>query len=103
MAEQHTIELLNARDLEERLKNLLLTGQVPVFYANGFIVFVGQADMGLVLQTNGKDELVLNMSFTTAKSLVEQLGTAIRNFESQTGNIIMTTEFITQKTVPKPA
>lgn len=102
MAEQHTIELLNARDLAERLKNLLLTGQAPVFYANGFIVFLGQADVGLVLQINGKDGLVLNMSFTTAKSMVEQLGTAIRNFEAQTGNVIMTTEFIRQKTVPQP-
>jgi hypothetical protein len=37
------------------------------------------------------------MSYTLAKTMVEKLGTTVRDFEIKTGNTIMTTDFIQQK------
>ncbi len=89
-------------NLEERLKNTVSSGAVPTLYANGFLIFIGQSDVGVVLQTNGRDVCVLNMSFTLAKTMVEKLGITVRGFEENTGNIIMTTDFIQKKMSEHP-
>lgn len=91
------IELATEQEMGERVKNALSSGQVPSLYANGFIIFIGNADVGLILQTNGKEVCIVNMSYTTAKSIVEKLGTTVRDFEEKTGNTIMTIDFIQQK------
>jgi len=90
------LDLLRKEDIGQRVSKAL-AGGIPVIYFNAFIVFLGQADVGIVLQANGKETCVLNMSYTTAKTLVEQLGNTIRNFEEKTGNPIMTSDFITKK------
>lgn len=91
------LELLTNKDVGDRVKNAISSGQVPAVYANGFIIFIGQSDVGLILQTNGKEVCVLNMSYTMAKTMVEKLGITVRDFEAKTGNVIMTTDFIQQK------
>jgi|SRR5208282_6831826 len=93
------LQLFSTEEIGERVKKALLSGELPVLYANGFIIFLGQADIGLILQTNGRETHVLNISYTTAKTLVEQLGNTIRNFEEKTGQSIMTTSFIQKKMV----
>jgi hypothetical protein len=91
------VDLMAPEEIAGKVKNALLSGQVPTIYANGFVVFLSISDVGLVLQANGREVCVLNMSYTMAKSIVEKLGASIRDFEEKTGNNIMTSEFIQQK------
>jgi len=62
---------------------------VQTIYANGFKAALSSADAFVVLQRNGVDFVVLNMSFTVAKSLGEALTQMIANLESQSGRQIM--------------
>ncbi len=94
--DQMKLQIISKEDLGEKMKRVL-EADLPVMYANAFIVFLGQADIGLVLQTNGKETCILNMSYSTAKTLVEQLGNTLRNFEEKTGNPIMSSTFIQKK------
>ncbi len=84
--------------IEDRINKALGASEVPKLYVNGFIIFLGQADVGLILQTNAQETAVVNMSFTLAKTLVEKLGDTMRDFEEKTGTIIMTTDTVREKT-----
>jgi hypothetical protein len=86
-------------DVKERIKAAFESSQIPKTYANGFMIFVGQADVGVIFQNNGADTVVLNMSFTLAKTLVEKLGITMNDFEQKTGTTIMTTDTVRQKTL----
>lgn len=83
----------------KRVKTVLESEQVTSLYTNGFIIFVGQSDMGVILQKNGKDTAVINMSFTLAKTLAEKLGNTVREFEEKTGTLIMTTDVVNERTM----
>jgi hypothetical protein len=83
--------------IEDRATKALSSDNVPKLYINGFIIFFGQGDIGLVFEQNNKPTATVNMSYTLAKTLVEKLGNTIRDFEEKTGNIIMTTDYIAQK------
>lgn len=63
-------------------------------YVNGLQIGLGTADVTTVLQLNGKSIGVLNMSFTTAKTLSVMLAQAISQLEATTGQEIMTTQRI---------
>lgn len=67
---------------------------VPSFYFNGFQNGAGNSDVTSVLQKNGRPVCVLNMSFTTAKTLSVLLGQLIAQIEAETGQEIMTTHRI---------
>lgn len=59
-------------------------------YANGFGISLGNCDITVVIQNNGKNLFLLNMSYTVAKTLAQELAKAITTLESATGKPIMT-------------
>ncbi len=86
-------------EAEELLKKAILSDDVPKFYANGFAAFRGNADMGIIFQHNSKPNLIINMSFTLAKTLSRKINQMISDFEKKTGIDILTTSDVDQKMI----
>lgn len=61
-------------------------------YFNGYSLAVGAGDVVIALQLNGRPRLVLNTSYTVAKTLAEGLASSISQLEGMTGTTIMTTQ-----------
>ena len=61
-------------------------------YANGFQVALGNADVIVTLQRNGKQIQNINMSFTLAKTLSQMLGNLIDSIETEGDFKIKTTK-----------
>jgi hypothetical protein len=59
-------------------------------YANAFEISFGNSDFTLDFRRNGRFELRLNLSYTVAKTLAEQLAMAVVRLESITDHKIMT-------------
>lgn len=72
--------------IQEALKN----PDISKLYVNGFVSGHSNADMLLLLLQNGTPSITLNMSFTTAKSLYQDLGDLISKFEALTNHTVMT-------------
>lgn len=62
----------------------------PNVYANGFTVGASWSDVGCVLMLNGQHVANLNLSFTTAKTLAQELVRVLSELEEKTGHTIMT-------------
>ena len=77
-----------------QVKAAIESETVPKIYANGFINSYGAADVVLVLQQNGQNMIVVNMSYTTAKTLSEKLSNLIKKFEQSTGHEIMSIDTV---------
>lgn len=71
-----------------------LTSDVPKLYANGFALSMSNSDIILVLERNGAAQAVVNLSFTTAKTLSVKLGTTIGALESASGRPMLITDEI---------
>ena len=74
----------------------------PAFriYANGFMIAQSMSDVTVVLQTNGATSAILNLSFTSAKTLGLQLQEVVGRFEKETGQSLLTMQQIQEKTSP---
>lgn len=68
----------------------------PQIYFNGFTTSIGMGDVLLELDRNGKSVVVLNMSYTLAKTLAQSLSQLLATLEEKTGNSIMTTAEIAE-------
>jgi hypothetical protein len=88
-------------DADAKMFALALASPLPRVYLNGFALAQSLADVTLLAQTNGNPSAVLNMSFTTAKSLAIELDKMIKNFEELTGHTLLTIEDIKHKIVVK--
>ena len=71
-----------------------LSADIPTLYANSFAIVIGTADSTIVLEQNGKPVAVLNLSFTSSKTLAAKLGGVIAHLEENSGRPIMTTDDI---------
>ncbi|MCB0077485.1 MAG: hypothetical protein KDD73_08650 [Anaerolineales bacterium] len=57
---------------------------IPTLYANGFISGVGAGgDLYLILQTNGQSSAVVNLSWVTLKTAVQNLTQILEEVESR--------------------
>lgn len=72
------------------------TEQTPIevsgLYFNGFQIALTNADISGILLLNGQPQVVVNMSYTTAKSLAEGLTDVVKQLEAVTKRPIMTTK-----------
>ena len=75
-----------------------MAAPIPRFYMNGFVFGQSFSDIALVMQLNGMPSAVVNMSFTTAKSLAQDLNALITNFEQATSHQIMSMGDVQSKT-----
>ncbi|PCJ55360.1 MAG: hypothetical protein COA73_13645 [Candidatus Hydrogenedentota bacterium] len=82
---------------EVDISNGLINPNAVGLYANGVMVGHTASDIAIILQRNGINDAVLNISFTTAKSLVGELQKAIKRIEEKTGHEIMTIQYIKEK------
>jgi hypothetical protein len=85
------------------LQKIINSEEVHKTYVNGFATFRGNSDMGVVFICNGKTNLLVNMSFTLAKTLSEKLARMVDEFEEITGIEIITTDIIDEKNKQKKA
>ena len=76
----------------ERLKAALASRDIPHIYANGFMNALSDADIVVMLERDNSPVAILNMSYTTAKSLAEKLSHLISAFEKNSGQTIMTSD-----------
>lgn len=65
-------------------------------YLNSFKAGLSAADVFVIIQRNGEDLAVLNMSYTVAKSLGEALSRLIADLEKKSGRVIMTSNDVAQ-------
>lgn len=86
---------------KEQIQQILDAG-TDCYYFNGFSVAVGAGDVLISLQHNGKQHLVLNTSYTVAKTLANALTESIGQLEEKTGNKIMTVNEVQQKLIESP-
>ena len=77
-----------------QLVQAMLRSPLPRFYANGFAIAQTNADVSVVLLTNGQPVGVLSMSYISAKNIVIQLGKSVEDFETAIGHKIKTIEEI---------
>src|SRR4051812_25428175 len=63
--------------------------QTPSIYFNGFSLQLSNSDVSAVLIDDGRPLAKLNMSFTTAKTLYENLGELMGKLETVTDHKIM--------------
>lgn len=75
---------------EDMINTVLSDESIPKHYISGFLAGISAADIMIVGQRNGRPEFVLNMSFTTAKTLAQNLMETIQGLEEKTGRDIMT-------------
>ncbi|GEM_PF-1922297 len=69
---------------------------IPKFYVNGFFMGTSLSDAFVIVQRAGKPSAVLFMSLIAAKSLVNQLGSMVSDFEKITGQELLTMEDISE-------
>lgn len=81
---------IELKSMAERVEYSFSSPEVPKIYANGFTSGHSRSDVYVLLEQNGQPVTVLNMSFTTAKSLQESLAKTISNLEVMTDHVIMT-------------
>lgn len=67
----------------------LKSSELTRLYFNEFALGVSKNDVFMLVRRNGKEEAVLNLSHTTAKSLALSLTEAINDFEEQTHQTIL--------------
>lgn len=71
-------------------------------YFNGFSMAIGTGDVVIALQLNGKPILVLNTSYTVAKTMAEGLSKIISELEKKTNIAIMTTQIVAAALTKEP-
>jgi hypothetical protein len=79
--------------VQSRVTNAL-DADIPKLYANTFAIVMGTADVTIVLEQNGRPIALLNLSFTSSKTLASKLGGVISKLEENSGREIMTTDDI---------
>jgi hypothetical protein len=74
-----------------------MNAPIPRMYANGFVIAQSNSDFSLVMMLNGAPTAVVNMSFTSAKTLGEELGKALNNLERGIEQKILSMDEVTTK------
>lgn len=78
----------------ELLNQALNNPAVLRLYANGFTLGLSNADAYIVLQQFGRPTAFVNMSYTLAKTLSLKLGRMVAEWETRTGQQLVTTDRI---------
>ena len=78
----------------ERLNAALASQDIPHIYTNGGASALRNSDVIMVLERNNSPVAVLNMSYTTAKSLARNLSQLIANLEKKSKQTIMTPDVV---------
>ena len=77
---------------EQSMIEIIESGELNSIYFNAFGIGVSKNDILILLKRNGKPEAVLNASHITAKALVNSLDQALKKFEDDTNQKILTSD-----------
>jgi hypothetical protein len=69
-----------------------MLAQIPNIYFNGFALGLSPADASLLVTLDAQPQVRLSMSFTTAKTLSENLRQLVEKLEAATNHTIMKTD-----------
>jgi hypothetical protein len=69
-----------------------LKADIPKIYANAFVCAMGVSDVTVILERNGRPEAVLNLSFTSTKTLSVKLAGVVAQLEEKSGQPVMITD-----------
>jgi hypothetical protein len=76
---------------EQFVSAIMSDGNIPKFYANGFIHGGTESDIFVIFQSGpGIPSAVVQMSFILAKSMVQELGKTVEEYERMTGQRVLT-------------
>lgn len=78
--------------VQELLEQIGKDPEVAKIYSNGFTLGLSNADAYLLLKRSGQVVAMVNLSFTLAKTLHQKLGRMVAEFESRSGQALLTTE-----------
>lgn len=78
--------------VQDHLKQALGTPGVLRLYANGFSLGLTNADAHIILHQFGQPVAILNLSYTLAKTLSLKLGRIVAEWETRTGQQLVTTD-----------
>ena len=84
------------KDVNKAISKALENPDTPKLYANSFSLALGMGDLAILLSVADKDIGVLNLSYTTAKTLAIKIQQLISLLEEQSGQTIMTTDDINE-------
>jgi len=79
---------------------LMKDPQVVKLYVNGFNVGTSLSDVFMVTSSGATPVAVIQMSFTTAKTLMQVLNQIINDFEEKTGQPLLSMGEIKEKCFP---
>jgi hypothetical protein len=82
------------KNVQELIEEANKNPDLPKIYANGFSAAMGPSDVTLLLQRSGQSVGILNMSFTTTKTLISKLNGLILFLEDKSKQPIMTIDDI---------
>jgi hypothetical protein len=85
---------------QQQLQALLSNPMVPRFYGNAFAIAQTSADMSVIVLANGAPAGILSMSYSSAKTLLDEMNKAIQNFETAIGNPVLTNQELDEKMKP---
>jgi hypothetical protein len=73
-------------------------------YVNAFTIGTSLSDVYIIMsRSRGEANAVVQMSFTTAKTLMENLTQVINEFEEKTGQTILTMKDVQDRCFPEEA
>lgn len=70
---------------EQLIDDAIDNSELEEIYFNGFQITMGNGDLMILLNRNGKVVKKVNLSYTMAKTLSEKLGLLIANIEQKNG------------------
>ena len=95
MAEQLLIEA-QIQAAQDKFRAVLNEPSVPKIYVNAFLSGYNNTDFIVMLECNGKSEAILNLSYSLAKSLAQNILNSVAEIEKQTGRDILTIDAMEQ-------
>lgn len=87
---------LGGKNVVERIRLALDNKEVPQIAANTFTSAYGNTDVMVLLELNGTPVVILNLPFTLAKSLGQNLSNTITTIEEGLSRVIPTVDEMEQ-------
>jgi hypothetical protein len=85
---------------QQQVQGIFNNPMIPRFYGNTFGIAQTSADLSVIVVANSAPVGILTMSYSSGKSLIAELEKAIRNFETATGQAVLTNQELDAKMRP---
>lgn len=83
-----------SEDYDTQLQQAIDDPELPKIYINGFVNSLSTGDVVILGKCNERPVVVLNLSYTIAKSLAQKLTDMVGLLERKTGQDMLTTDVV---------